>query len=151
MNKIISALSTSLLLILTGCYAGGCATSSGRQDAGRVATFSQDKAGVATGEASIAREFDPQSGKLLRETTTLRNVAEFSDRDRSKVGARGLFAIQTVERFGHERTGYLGSNSKTGVKTYSADPDQDAIKAGGEAGGTILEKGINAAKGTPGK
>lgn len=118
----------------------GCASSGGRADAGLKATFSQADDGTATGKVSTTREFDPITGKIVKETTTLENVASYDDRDRSKVGARGLFAIQTVEKFGHERNGRTGGSSKTGMDNLKHDPDEKAIEAGGTAAGKLANE-----------
>jgi hypothetical protein len=129
-----------LILLAAGLVAAaGCASSSGKQESLRNATFATGKDGASIGTVTVTRTIDPKSGKAVSETVTATNVATFTERDRSKVGARGLLAIQTVEQFNHERQGFLGSSSKSGVKAYSADPDEQAITAGGQAAKTTLE------------
>lgn len=135
---ILCCLTAAILLL------PGCATSGGKTDAGLKAEFAP-----ASGKATIERELDPATGKLVKETTTLENVASFEDRDRAKVAARGLFTIQTVEQFAHERNGRTGGSSKTGVKTYQADPDEKAIESGGTAAGNVAEKIVQGVKGKP--
>ncbi len=142
-NKLILLTASLALATLTV----GCATSGGRQESSREATFAQDDQGQPTGSASITNHVDT-NGVVTSVTVNLANVSHFIERDRSKVGARGLLAIQEVRDFKHERRGFLGSNSKSGVDAYKADPDEAAIKSVAENLAEI-RKLLEALKGAP--
>lgn len=112
----------------------GCAHSGGKQEALRRVELGTNGTVQITSEAG---------------TVLLSNVTSYVETDWSKVAASGLLTIQGVEKFTHERNGFLGNKSKSGVQTYTSDPDEKAIESSGTAVGSVAEKVVKGVKGTP--
>lgn len=128
----------------------GCATTGGKQDAKQKTEFAEpldingDGIPDIAGSLKVERRFHPETGMLLEEVRTVTHALAVVERDKSRLGAKGLLAIQVAEKFEHSRTGYTGSSSTSGVSAYRYDPDEAAIEAGGTAGGKIIGEAVKA-------
>jgi hypothetical protein len=147
-TNLFPALFLALLSIL---IATGCATTGANQNAGRKIKFAAaidtngDGIPDTAGTMTLTREFDPATGLILRETTTLTHALAVTERDKSRLGAKGLLSIQAVANFEHSRTGYTGSSSSSAAKSYNADPDEAAIGEAGKATGSVIGEAVKAA------
>lgn len=103
----------------------GCATNGGRQNAGREILGNKDTNSLSV---TITRNFDPATGMLILEETTISNAVSVTERDKSSLGVRGFFANKAMKGATHSRTGFTGSTANTGVESLVDDVAEEAIK-----------------------
>ena len=72
-------------------------------------------------------------------------LSEDIKKDKNKLGSGGAFASAEATALDYSRTNFMGGASKTTLGKYTDKPEADAIKAGGDAAGNLINKAIKPA------